>query len=424
MRAATLFAVCLLALTACRGSEEAVPETLQPRIELAILGGKLVRLDTRTLDPVGKERVELRSHTWPWALSPQRSAIALGGRRSIRVVNVRRMEVVADLPKPAGFVEALAWPARARLVALAGHGRREEVRLAVIDLTGRVRFEQRVAAWQGWPHHAVATAKGIAALVWPVKGIGPTRLLHYDVGGRLRVLSLERIHSGSVWGEAAPGLDATRELWPGLAVDREGARAYVVGAGDTVAEVDLEDFRIAYHELREERSLLRRLRDWLEPVSEAKTSAWTQLGALWLGGGRLAVFGRRTVPYLDARGGVHERGEALGLRLVDTRTWTVRTVDASADWAQRAGKLLLATAYLWDSAAQEYRGIGLRAYTLDGEPRFHALGARAFQWLSVVGAHAYVPHDDSRPFSVVDLRTGRVVRESDRRPPVLLGTSG
>src|SRR5919108_151388 len=61
--------------------------------------------------------------------------------------------------------------------------------------------------------------------------------------------------------------------WAGgklVAVDKAGNRAFVVGAGSPVAEVDLETLAVTYHDLATPVSLPGRLHDWLEPPAETK----------------------------------------------------------------------------------------------------------------------------------------------------------
>jgi hypothetical protein len=182
----------------------------------------------------------------------------------------------------------------------------------------------------------------------------------------------------------------------------------VVGSEDVVAEVDLRTFSVKYQSLRPSVSMIERLRNWLEPTAEAKASDWIQMGALWAGDGVLAVFGVRSVPFVED-GGLQERDEPLGLKLVDTDEWSVRVIDEDAGWVERSGNLLLAHARLWHSAAQEIRGIGLRAYTLDGERRFHVLEDRPVAGVQVLGKRALVYLDDGDTGALVDLRTGAII---------------
>jgi hypothetical protein len=94
----------------------------------------------------------------------------------------------------------------------------------------------------------------------PIDQIAPVRLSVVDDRGRLRTVELAGVRAGFQnppdWdrpGAYGIGRDA------GLAVDREGGRAFVVAAGPTVAEVDLDSLQVTYRQLRQPVPLLRRL---------------------------------------------------------------------------------------------------------------------------------------------------------------------
>ena len=70
--------------------------------------------------------------------------------------------------------------------------------------------------------------------------IGPARVAVVDAGGRVRTVSLPGIAAGfqepADWDKVGA---SSRRAQPGLAVDPDGRRAFVVGAGDPLAVVDL-----------------------------------------------------------------------------------------------------------------------------------------------------------------------------------------
>jgi hypothetical protein len=189
---------------------------------------------------------------------------------------------------------------------------------------------------------------------------------------------------------------------PGLAVDPVGRRAFVV-AQSVVAEVDLRTLTVAYRTLERPPSLLSRLWSWLEPVASAKQTSGYHRSARWLGGDRLAVSGT------DA-----EQGKIRyhGLRIVDMRTWSVRTADQDAASFVVTADLLLA----WGDR------IGLAAFDLDGEKRFQLFdGANAWPEL-VYRDHAYVRVAGVEPLQIVDLATGSVVGvRAEPLPRLLIG---
>jgi hypothetical protein len=200
--------------------------------------------------------------------------------------------------------------------------------------------------------------------------------------------------------------------YPGLAVDAAGGRAYVVGGGEPVAEVDLRSLAVTYHQPARPISLLGRLRAWLQPAAHAKGPV---LGStrrvIWLGNGRLAVTGEDGRPGRDGVV-VHP----AGLTLVDTRTWSLETLHRDATTATVAAGSLLASS----DGFPDLPGIGLRGYDLDGDRRFHLFTSRAVNVLGHVDERVFV--DDGVSTRVVDARTGRVLRAPRSLPHLLVGT--
>jgi hypothetical protein len=183
---------------------------------------------------------------------------------------------------------------------------------------------------------------------------------------------------------------------PGLAIDRDGRRAFVVAPG-LVAEVDLRTLAVSYHSLRPARSLLGRVRRWLDPEAQAKDVSGPVRSAQWLGDGRLAVTGADE----DGR-----RVRAAGLALVDTRGWSARTIDPSASDVRVADGLLLAGGGT----------LGLAAYAFDGSEAFHLFAGRQ-AWVSQVHAgRAYVGVGGEDAVRVVDLATGREIGRRSAPP--------
>jgi hypothetical protein len=197
----------------------------------------------------------------------------------------------------------------------------------------------------------------------------------------------------------------------------------VVAADAPVAEVDLASLRVAYRHLRQPTSLLRRLARWLVPPAEAKLGAGTWRGACWLGDGTLAVSGGHTSILGDTAAEQRMHRRPSGLKLIDTRTWTVRTLDPAATGvAWRAGRLL-SFGGSWDVDAQRDRGVGLTLYGPgDGPPR-QLLGTRMVVDAHLNGDLAYADVDNGyggMGHVVVSLPDGRVLASSDRPVPFLL----
>jgi hypothetical protein len=169
----------------------------------------------------------------------------------------------------------------------------------------------------------------LVLLLSPRETIGPARLIIVDADGRMSAVPLDRIYAGiDLDGVGGDGIGHGRG--PGLAIDPERNRAYVVGEGEPVAEIDLEQMEVTYS-LAEPVSLLERFHNWLEPTAEAKGVSGPFRHARWLGGDLLAVSGYNDETYIDASGKWHYEGTPAGLNLIDTRDWSVQTIDEGVD---------------------------------------------------------------------------------------------
>jgi hypothetical protein len=230
---------------------------------------------------------------------------------------------------------------------------------------------------------------------------------------------LARIRAGFAWGRRRDSLG--RELTPGLAVDEGSGRAYVVAANlPLVAEVDLLNGTVAYHELR-------------GGPRTATASKGLSYGASrfarWVGPGTIAVSGEETRTRRNWRG-AWERGELptkidpYGLRLIRTADWTVDTIHPSLRWFAFTGEALVGADAVPVSLDRS-RATGLVAYGLDGRRRFGRF--RGNERIGLWGAawpYAYVtvrrPH---RRTYVIDLRSGRTAKvlPTVRLPTIFAG---
>jgi hypothetical protein len=160
--------------------------------------------------------------------------------------------------------------------------------------------------------------------------------------------------------------------------------------------------------------LLGRLHNWVEPKADAKADEGPTRQAFWLGNGVLAVTGFDGHAGLGPRGGQAEWATPSGLRLIDTRTWGVRTLDPHATNAVLTSGTLLAFGVLWDSRSQQLTGNGLTGYNRNGGRRFHLYGDDPISTVQPLGARILVGGTaGSRLFShgaLLDARTGRELR--------------
>jgi hypothetical protein len=331
----------------------------------------------------------------PWTVSPDstRLAIARNGFSSLRVVDTRRMRVTADIRFDGGAIGALAWLTEGRLLALQ-EASSERQRLIAVDLA-RKRVVTRQALG-GSVVRIARTARELVVLLAPAQAIGPARIALADRQGAVRFVRLDRILAGfKLLGTGSDHRVDARV--PGLATDPQGRRAFVVGTS-LVAEVDLTRLTVSYHALQRSASLLDRTPSSFEPAARAKQVSGYSRSARWLNGGLLAVSGADTEQATT---------RPVGLLAVDTRSWSVQTIDLRAVDFVAAGNLLLVTG----------ERTGVTAYGFDGERRFHLLDDESVWLAQVYGGRAYVGISGKDvPLQIVDLTAGRVVGE--RRAPL------
>jgi hypothetical protein len=196
----------------------------------------------------------------------------------------------------------------------------------------------------------------------------------------------------------------------------------VVAPGAPVAEVGLDDLRVAYHALDRPASPLDRLRQWLLPAAEAKAvdGPWCQ--ARWVGGGLLAVAsGEQRVAH-DAKGELVQRERIAAVELVDTSRWRGYDLHARASLVGYQGGRLLLFGGTWDDTRSTSRGLGLTVYGPGDRRPLHLLGRQYVLDVTVNGDLAYVwlTREQSSGYAVVDLRDGRTLHTGDGDPPILL----
>ena len=369
-------------------------------------GASLGRWDPLTLAPASRQ-VHLAEYHDAWAVSPDGKRAAFGLLEAgyptligVRIVDLERIKVLRDVELGA-IPSTLAWVSpRVLLARPGGAGRpvcRERGRgrrvctapwngVAVIDpAVGRVLRRHRLV---GRPSVSARTPSGFVVLLR-----APPRLAHVDASGRSRVVGLRGARGGA--------RKAVIELFSrsGLAVDPTGERAFVVAANAPVAEVDLRTMRVTYHRVA---GLIRAGRP--------------QLGmrqALWLGDGRIAVSGHDLIT--DRRG--TRMPVPAGVAVLDTASWTARTIDSRASTVTPAGDRLLV--YHQRAIRQAPVGRrGVRLYGLDGEEVLRFLNRHRIGDVRVVAgrAHVFAVGPDKRErVSVVDLASGKTVGEID--PP-------
>jgi hypothetical protein len=301
-----------------------------------------------------RSRFGLGEYHDDWSFSPDRSQVALGmggqGQcgRGVCIVDVATMDRAGWI-RGSIAVEAVAWLRPRRIVAVLQRGG-----VIVGDpVTGTIRRTTPLG-FQVYAPPVARTSEGLVVL----KDARLPRIARIDAFGDVSVRELPRIGPGA-----------------GLAADRRRGRAFVVSAGEPVAEVNLRTMSVRYHRV-------------------AMPGATGRLEALWLGHGLLAA--------ADLRGGVH---------VIDTRTWRARMVSRRATSARLAAGRLLS----WS----ETERVGLDVHTRDGRRLIrHTLGARELT-VEVVGrdAYAFSPFGRRGKAWVVRARSGELVRSTAPPPP-------
>jgi len=400
MAAFALVAASAAAATSCGGSERvsdpAPSSPARPSVLAHVSTSEpyLARLDAVTLRQRG-HAVALGMETpSAWARSPGGGRLAVGSGDGVRFafIDLRRMRRTASLDLgPRGYVAGLVWPTPRRVVAaLSGM----EVEIVVIDpVTSRVVRRETLA---GTVMRSARTPDGLVLLLSGPGGMGRARLA---------VVTPSRVRTAEL--PVRAGVAPPSVFEPALAVGPDGKHALVSPGGAVVHEVGLATLGMAERALTERISLLGRLRSWLEPTASAKGPLDGPVrSASWIPGGGVVVSGWDH----RATGERTSVAEAAGVSLVDTRTWSVRTLAEAASVAVVSGDTVLAFGGSYGPGG--LRGTGLRAFDRDGRERFHLYGDRYVGAVTAVGRYAYVSEqfETETQIDVVELSTGRVVR--------------
>lgn len=384
---AAALAVAALGLPAAQASS---PVTVPGLVYTPGYGNSIVaRYDPVTLERSGP-RVRLGGNASSWSWSPQRRYLAIASYpQRLTIVDVAGMRVVARvrLAPGGGVARAVTW-ARNRVLAVV-EAPSGTVVTAVDPLAGRVVRTTRLS--RPFAFHFGRMPDGLVFLLGARNRIAPAQLAVVDAEGETRVATVRQAAVGML----VRGSGRFEQRVPGLAVDSVGRKAYLVD-GERVFGVDLRTLDVS------DPGPLRML---------AKVSFGSVRSARWLGDGRLAVSGLDW----DATAGT----SPAGLRLVDVRNRTTRTVDRTASSFTVTGRVLLV------ESAPSRRVLNVTAYGFDGRQRYR-LDLRGSTWMKKQGRLGYACRD-AYLRSMVDLETGRTLRSSfpsaTRCPTLLVGDS-
>jgi hypothetical protein len=329
--------------------------------------------------------------TPPWSFSPDRSRLALarndeGVVDAIRIVDPNRLRATGTIPLSGGSVGLLDWRAPDRLLAVQELCCSEREQLLTIDVARRRVLARRPLA--GTVVRVARTPRALVLLMAPAQEVGPAWLTVADGGGVVRTIPLGGMVAGTRLVDRTHYTIAQNV--PGLAVEPRGRRAFVAAPG-LVTTVDLATGAIARHGLTRQVSLLGRLHDLLDPPAYAKEVSGPIRTAALLGDGTLAVTG------------TDGASKPAGLILIDTASWTYRTLDSRARELRVDGAGLLSTG-----------ADGLALYDPGGHRKLRALAGRDTWIEQAHGDRAYVfVNAGGGRVESVDLRTAAVRRSPE-----------
>jgi len=367
---AAALAVATLGLQAAQASS---PGTVPGLVYTAGYGNSIV---TR-YDPVSLERNGLRvrlggnANSWSW--SPQRRYLAVASfPQRLTVIEAATMRVVSRvrLAPGGGVTHAVTW-VRDRVLSVV-EAPSGAVVTSVDPLAGRVVRTTRLTRPFGYQLERLPD--GLVFLLGARNRRGPAQVAVVDAAGETRVVTVRQARVGSV----------------GLAVDPVGRKAYLA-EGERVFTVDLRTLAVT------DPGPLRTL---------TKAPLGSERSARWLGNGLLAVSG------LDRDA---TSAKPAGLRLVDVRDRTSRTIDPTATSFTVAGRVLLV------EDARNRPALSVTAYGFDGRQRYQRELTGSW-WMKKEGRLGYAC-SGALLRTVIDLRTGSTVRSgfpARTRCPTLL----
>jgi hypothetical protein len=349
----------------------------------------LVPYDPVRLVPSGPA-IDLGHFAQSWSVSPDRSRfVAAAGRRSLQggpsalqLVDLGRgrVEGTVELDGERRRVVATAW-VRGRLLAVVSGSDATAVYAVDPDrrlVLGKVELPGAVAGGE-------RSRDGIALLLEADGRIGPATLAFVDRTPRLRTAVLEQITIGTT--AVGSGREARSTVRrPGLALAPSGARAYVFGAGEPAAVVDLRTMAVRYAPAR-------------FPAAISKNAGGSVRIAQALPDGRIVVAGYS----FGLRGSTF-------LRVVDPEDWSSRLLDRTSPWFRLGGGMIFT----------HRAGMpGLRMWTPSGA-YVDLFTTGSVGNVFVVGPRAFVTfYGKAAKAAVVELRTRRVVRHTVPAHPLV-----
>ena len=342
----------------------------------------LVPYDPVRLVPSGSP-IAMGQFGHAWSISPdrQRLVAAAGVRRqgeptAVRFVDLasRRVEGTVTLPGEFGRVTATAWIRGRVLVVVSASS---STRVYAVDPNSRVSVSQ--LEFPGTVVLGERAQSSLVLLLASPNRIGPATIAVVDQRPRVRTVVLEKIAVGTT----TSGDGAERRLTirrPALTLGPSGQRAFVIGAGEPPAAVDLRTLSVRYAPVVYPRPPTSRSRDpYGQPTrcpTDASSSAQTSTERPL----------RKTRPASCSS---------------TPRDWSRRVLSPKWSWFRVDGGLIF---------ARGESGVGLRIIQPSGATR-ELFRTGSVARVTVVGPRAFVTFFGTNiKAAVVELGTGRVVR--------------
>jgi hypothetical protein len=349
----------------------------------------LVPYDPVRLVPSGPA-IRMGPFAHAWSISPDRSRlVAAAGWRvtkgksaAVRFVDLAtgRVEGTLSLAGELRRVTATAWVRGRVLVTVSGSS---STTVYSIDPARRVTISR--VEFPGAVVLGERGRNGLVLLLASPDRIGPATIAVVDQTPRVRSVVLDRITAGVT----TTGVGQERRMTvrrPALALAPSGVSAFVLGAGEPAASIDLRTLAVRYAPLR-----------LLAAVSKRAEGSVRTAAAL--PDGRIVVTG------FD-----YGRAAPVGLSLVDPEDWSRRVLDPAANWFSVAGGLVF---------ARGKEGVGLRILRPSG-PAVELFRSGSVARVAVVGPRAIVTFSGKRhKAAVIELGSGRVVRRTVPANPLI-----
>jgi hypothetical protein len=358
-------------------------------------GRRLAYFDPASLARIGTTTASYNASLCSWSYSPDRKHLAVsdcqGELRFFAFPSLKPEGRITWTDK-LGRASGLGWLGPRRLVAVSTIGA-DLSRLAIVDPVRR-KVVRRLDLG-GVSAGRALVGNTAVVLVTPSGHFGPPKLVITGPQGASRTVVIDHFSFGTVSSAAADGSLSFELRAPAFAVDPIRRHAYVIGDSLQTADIDLASGDVAYH------GSVRRLAKAM--------NGWTRT-ARWLGDGLVGVAGSDSQTVGTGANATIET-TPFGLHVLDTQSWTSRSIDTVSTGLLASGTTILAFHEGWS------------VYDRDGRRR-HDIALAGNDWLSVAGGRGYVC-DQRSAVAVIDLASGRWTDVDRGRvcPTLLVGRS-